>query len=447
MKTVRDVMTTDVVWVSPSARVKTAVILMKGHSIGALPVVHADDAVVGMVTYHSLLGEPQDAAVMDVMQTDYVVVEPDMRVYEAAETMHRAGVSHLLVLEEGRLVGIVSHSDLIPELGKTFDPLTELPWSDTFREWAIDALKRGMEISVIFYDLDQYGMFNKKHGHVVGDRVLKEIAGVLRAGTDPELDLVCRYGGDEFAIASVRRADQATELAEQLQEAIARVRIPDVPEGPTASCGLSGGRRTKERTDIHYAATIDDLITRASKECTSRKPHRAPAAEAAPAAAQAVGPEGLVGAQAEIRGPRLRIQTVTISTTAAEASVGVTLERGGRLFEREVSGYAVGGTNTLRMVAEATAGAACKSVAPGHGVVVDEVIVHGTAREEQIVTVVASFIGPRGSTRHVGSAVVRRGDPYRAVAAALLSAVNRQLENAPEAEEPAPDTEEPEQET
>lgn len=434
MNTVRDVMTRDVVWVSPSTRVKVAITFMKTQHIGALPVVQMGGAVDGLVTYQSILGEPQDVAVAEVMERDYVTVESDATVYDAAELMNKTGSSHLLVFDDSQLVGIVSRGDLMPELGKTFDPLTELPWSDAIRDWAMDALKRGHEISVIFFDLDHYGLFNKRHGHVVGDNVLKEVAKVFKKGIDPELDLACRYGGDEFTVVSLRRADEAVDLAEILQTRISSIQVEGLTDGVSGTYGMSGGRRTKEREDIHYAATIDDLITRASKECTARKPHRIEKPEAAPApqpqAAPAVSwrqPEGA-------RLPRLRIQTVGISTTGPEATVSVTLARAGREFTRTASGYVVGGRNTLRLVAEATAGAACKSLAPGHGIAIEEVFLQSTNSEEEIVTVVAVFISPRSSIRHVGSAVVKRGDPYRATAAATLAAVNRQIDSAPMAE-------------
>lgn len=436
MKTIRDIMTADVVWVSPSARVKTAVILMKGHNIGALPVVSSNDEVVGLATYQNLLGAPQDAAVMDVMEADFVSVGPDTPVREAAEAMRRGDASHLLVMEEGRLVGVVSHSDLIAELGRNFDPLTGMPWSDALREWAVDALKRGMEISVILFDLDEFGKFNKQYSHPVGDRVLKEVAEVFKTGVDPDIELACRYAGDEFGIASTRSANDAIALAETLKERISKVRIPEAPEPISASYGLAGGRRTREREDVHYMATVDDLITRASRNCTAAKKHRAQEAALQP---EAPAVEVPAAAEEGRRRPRLKIQTISISTTETEATVSVTLTREGREFTRQASGYAVGGANILRLAAEATAGAVCKSLAPGHGIVVDETLVHDIGREEEVVTVIVVFVTPRWSTRHAGSAVVKRGDRFRAVAAALLSAINRQIENVPHAEPEQPE--------
>jgi len=436
MKTVREVMTTDVVWINPSARVKTAVILMKGHNIGALPVIHTENAVVGLLTRQDVLGEDGDTSVLDLMQKDYTIVDPEATVYDAADMLQQTHTSHLLVLEEDKLIGILSLCDLIPELGKTFDPLTELPWSDSFREWAMHALKRGMEISVMLFDLNGFGMFNKKHSHLVGDNVIKEVAQVFRETIDSDQDFACRYGGDEFGVVSIRHADDANALAEVIQQKVSAIRIKDVPDPVTISFGMFGGRRTKEREDIHYAATIDDLITQASKNCIANKPHRAPAQApaAAPEAAPQAAPAAAPAAAAPARAPRLKIQTVSFATTAEETTVGVTLTRGGHEYKGGVVGCVAGVKNVLRLVAECTAQAVRSSLESGYGLAVDDVFARSLGEDDEIVTVVTSFVTPKWTTRHVGSAVVVRSDRYRAAVAALLAAINRQLEVAPQAE-------------
>ncbi|MHB9035669.1 MAG: CBS domain-containing protein [Armatimonadota bacterium] len=431
MKTVRDLMTPDVVWVTPSTRVKVAITFMKGHNIGALPVM-VNSGLVGIVTLYDLLGEPQDSPVEDLMTRDYTSVDPAMTAYDAARHIQETGASHLLVMENDQLVGILSQGDLMPELGRTFDPLTELPWSDSFREWAMNALKRSMEISIILFDLDKFGVFNKKYGHVVGDTVIKEVAGVLKKGVDPDLELLCRYGGDEFGIVTARHADEAIALADLLKEGISRIEIPEVPERVSATYGMFGGRRTKEREDMHYAATIDDLITRASKNCTANKPGRVEETRqaVAPPTASFESPGATLGEDFG-RPPRLKIETINFTSSGTEAKVGVTLGRGGVEFARESSGYAVGEDSILRLFAEATAGAVCKSLAADHRIVVEDTSVQEAGKDDEIVTVVAMYVHPRSSVRLTGSALVRRGDHYRAAAAALLDAVNRQVELAP----------------
>ncbi len=61
--------------------------------------------------------------------------------------------------------------------------------------------------SVVFLDIDHFKEFNDTFGHLEGDRLLKELAGILRKNvrrreTDPayDIDVPCRYGGEEFGI-------------------------------------------------------------------------------------------------------------------------------------------------------------------------------------------------------------------------------------------------------
>ncbi len=195
----------------------------------------------------------------------------------------------------------------------------------------------------------------------------------------------------------------------------------DVPEGVSATYGIFGGRRTKEREDIHYAATIDDLITRASKNCTASKPGRAePIQPFAPSKA----PE----TPAPRPPARLKIKNVTISTTETEVKASVVLSRGDEDHQGEAEGYSSGGGASLRIVAEAAAKAACESLESGCAIVVEGVTTHRVGTEDEVVSVATTFIGPRLNVRHVGSAFVRRGDPHRTAVAALLASVNRLLE-------------------
>lgn len=434
MKTIKDVMTADVVWVSPSAKAKTAIILLKGHGIDALPVVYSHDSVVGMLYCSSLIGQDPDASVMDLMDKAYTTVSSDMPVYQASDLMKSDGKSHLLVVDAGKLVGIISRSDVIGELGKSYDTLTRLPWQDAFREWSINALDRGLEISVILFDLDLFGKFNKKYGHVMGDNVLKAVAGVLQSETDPEKDLLCRYAGDEFAIASYRKASDASVLAQQIVDRIAQIEIPGLPEQITATYGVAGGRRTGGRATVHSTATLDDLITNASLNCMLSKPHRIEPAPTEASLAETAEQPATAAVAVTAAHARLKIQTIRLSTTTSEATAEVILARGEEEFAHAASGYSVGGRSMLRLVAESTAAAATRSLSSGHGIVVDDVITFQSGDEREVVTVIATFVTPRASTTHAGSAFVRRADPYRAAAAALLSAINRQIVIAPKSE-------------
>ncbi|OGX41776.1 MAG: hypothetical protein A3F87_02775 [Omnitrophica WOR_2 bacterium RIFCSPLOWO2_12_FULL_51_24] len=60
--------------------------------------------------------------------------------------------------------------------------------------------KHGLELSLLMIDLDHFKQCNDTHGHLVGDIALKEIAKIMREYVR-QVDLVGRYGGEEFVIA------------------------------------------------------------------------------------------------------------------------------------------------------------------------------------------------------------------------------------------------------
>ena len=88
------------------------------------------------------------------------------------------------------------------ELGH--DPLTGLPDRRLFEHRLDRALRRAHEqdnykFAVCFIDLDNFKAINDRAGHLVGDRVLREVAGRLVGCVRPH-DMVARFGGDEFTV-------------------------------------------------------------------------------------------------------------------------------------------------------------------------------------------------------------------------------------------------------
>lgn len=440
MKTVRDVMTTNVISVSPSNKIKTAIILMKGHNIGGLPVVDGDQ-VVGILDYQDILGKDNDILVQNVMDREFVTIPPDLSAADAADLMAKIGSGRLLVMDNGRLAGIVTRADLIPELGKSFDPITGLPRADAMRDWGIAALRSGSEISVIFIDLDQFGQFNKKYGHITGDRVLQHVANVLRSAVDDERDMLCRYAGDEFVIVTTRHSREAQEFANLLMEKLRTTPNPDLPEPVTGSAGVHGGKRTKEREQVHYEATLDNLINLASKSCTLAKTQASPVAytngdgAVTPPVEQSPAPEQPAPVTLPVPQPvassgitkRLAIHTLNMSWTGgSNATAEVSLANGQDVRKCAKSGFALG-NNALRLVAEAAAGAVNEFLPQGgYGVLAESVNVFDGPEGQGIVLVTALIMTPQNQTRVCGSSIVKQ-DAYRASAAALLDAVNRQI--------------------
>jgi diguanylate cyclase (GGDEF)-like protein/PAS domain S-box-containing protein len=118
------------------------------------------------------------------------------------------------------------------------------------------ATRHGRPLSVAVLDLDRFKQVNDRHGHLVGDRVLREVASRL-AGLVREEELVARVGGEEFAwILPDATAPGALAAAERARRAICEQPI-DVAAGTvTLSAGVC---------DLACAASADDLYDRADQ--------------------------------------------------------------------------------------------------------------------------------------------------------------------------------------
>ncbi|RTL48948.1 MAG: EAL domain-containing protein [Bradyrhizobiaceae bacterium] len=107
-----------------------------------------------------------------------------------------------------------------------FDALTGLPNRALFRERLEAMLKEispGIQIAVLYIDIDEFKTVNDSLGHPVGDELLKGVAQRLKQCTSED-DLVARLGGDEFAIVrkSAGSVSDVTDLVIRVQEAIRR---------------------------------------------------------------------------------------------------------------------------------------------------------------------------------------------------------------------------------
>ncbi len=420
MRTVAAFMARAVVTASPEETVAAVARRLAEHRIGGAPVVGEDGRLVGMVTLRDLVGQPPYRPVREVMTRQVVTVSPGERITDAYALMDRHRVGRLPVVDDaGRVVGVVTRGDLLQELGRLTDPLTTLPWSGTLRQQAADLLKAGREITVLFIDLDDFGLVNKLYGHVVGDRVIQAVAALLREHTDPSRDSLCRYAGDEFAVVSTRTAAEATALARRLREAVLALDVPGAPPGAiSASVGIAGGKRTAERHDIHYEATVDDLLTLASRASTLAKrteerilhgtqippvPPRAPARRAA-------------------------IRRIDLGVEEGRGTATVELEWDGRRATGRAAGPALG-TAGLALLVNATVTAARQWLPPQWEVAVEEISRTPLDHGEAVHTLLVAGT-PSGGPQYLLGSALFTADPHEAVVRATMKAVNRILAHA-----------------
>jgi diguanylate cyclase (GGDEF)-like protein len=103
-------------------------------------------------------------------------------------------------------VGILEHARLfaLHRLQASTDGLTGLFNHRHFQERLAteleQALRSGRPLSVALTDIDFFKKFNDSFGHQEGDRVLRKVADLVREGVRQGKDIVCRYGGEEFAV-------------------------------------------------------------------------------------------------------------------------------------------------------------------------------------------------------------------------------------------------------
>lgn len=122
------------------------------------------------------------------------------------------------------------------------DGLTGLLTHRVFQDRLIEEFERAARLDeplvLVMVDADNFKPFNDKMGHRAGDALLREMAALLRDKTRAS-DLVCRYGGDEFALLlkNTLKAD-AARLCERIREAF-QLRFGAYGVQVTSSIGLA----------------------------------------------------------------------------------------------------------------------------------------------------------------------------------------------------------------
>ncbi|MDQ6914727.1 MAG: diguanylate cyclase [Actinomycetota bacterium] len=127
------------------------------------------------------------------------------------------------------------------------DPVTGLATLDRFRA-ALDlemsrARRHGRDLAVAVIDVDDFRALMARHGHAVGDDVLRHVSHVLEHETRAT-DIACRAGGDEFAVLMPETdLNGAAAFCERILLALEGARV-----GPVEGIRVSGGIAAYDRT-------------------------------------------------------------------------------------------------------------------------------------------------------------------------------------------------------
>lgn len=120
----------------------------------------------------------------------------------------------------------------------------------------IDRARRfGKGMAVIMVDIDQFKRLNDEFGHLLGDEVLRQVSSVFHQQLR-KIDVVCRYGGEEFAILlSQTNSQHAFGVAEKLRRMVETWQFPGVARPVTISAGIASfPDHGTERDDLVKAA-------------------------------------------------------------------------------------------------------------------------------------------------------------------------------------------------
>jgi len=119
--------------------------------------------------------------------------------------------------------------------------------------------------ALYFVDLDQFKYVNDTLGHAIGDRVLVQVADVLRRRLR-EVDVVARFGGDEFMVlARDVSASQAAEIANSIIHMVRNERIVDGDHAFNTSCSIGATMMDGARYSVAELLSQADIACYAAK--------------------------------------------------------------------------------------------------------------------------------------------------------------------------------------
>ena len=129
------------------------------------------------------------------------------------------------------------------------------------------AARDGMESAVFFIDLDQFKYINDTLGHAAGDKLLVQVATLLKSRSR-ENDVVSRFGGDEFTILARNVSRQAAaEMANSFNHIMRDLRLTEAGKTFSVNCSIGVAMVDSNRF------TAEEVLSHADMACYSAKLH------------------------------------------------------------------------------------------------------------------------------------------------------------------------------
>jgi diguanylate cyclase (GGDEF)-like protein len=172
----------------------------------AIPLLN-EDAVVGAIAVHrSDLARPFSQLELDAMP----LIGSQVTLALANVDLH-ARVADAAIRDP--LTGLWNRRHLEVSTTRLFAARARLPLDDRH------------PVAIILFDLDHFGEFNKQHGHVIGDAVLRTFGSILSRRLRSS-DIVARFGGEEFvAILDGATVEEAHRVADEVRRELETARV------------------------------------------------------------------------------------------------------------------------------------------------------------------------------------------------------------------------------
>lgn len=116
---VEEIMSSPVVITQRNVRVKHLKETFDRKKVNAMPVLEPDGTISGIVSVRDLILADEESLVQDIMTDRVHILLRNNRVSDAAKLMVGSGVHHLVVMEDGKVIGIVSSLDIVNQYALT----------------------------------------------------------------------------------------------------------------------------------------------------------------------------------------------------------------------------------------------------------------------------------------------------------------------------------------
>ncbi len=141
-------------------------------------------------------------------------------------------------------------------------------------EW-LRCARAGRPLALLLIDIDHFKLFNDHYGHAGGDQCLQQVARLLTGCAQRTGDIVCRFGGEEFAILLPDAGlDNARAVAQACLDAVREARIPHAasPLGPclSFSVGVASVMANRARFVQALVERADEALYRAKANGRAR---------------------------------------------------------------------------------------------------------------------------------------------------------------------------------